>query len=131
MSVCLLSFFLLNLHDFYILRTLVYHCRKIYRSKSMLGLGRDIRSRYRNCFLNDELTSRLMKHDNIIKTITNDRILFDCRIWYIVLLRELFERFSILRFLLQHLFIFPIPCSRNAKLFLIESFTEYVTFTRL
>ena len=53
----------------------------------MLGLGRDIRSRYRNCFLNDELTSRLMKHDNIIKTITNDRILFDCRIWYIVLLR--------------------------------------------
>ena len=46
----------------------------------MLGLGRDIRSRYRNCFLNDELTSRLIKHDNIIKTITNDRILFDCRI---------------------------------------------------
>ena len=45
----------------------------------MLGLGRDIRSRYRNCFLNDELTSRLIKHDNIIKTITNDRILFYCR----------------------------------------------------
>ena len=95
----------------------------------MLGLGRDIRSRYRNCFLNDELTSRLIKHDNIIKTITNDRILFDCRIWYIVLLRELND--FLYYVLLQHLFIFPIPCSRNAKLFLIESFTEYVTFTRL